>query len=205
MKSIRMTKAVKAEILESIKAGLWEKFAKNTTGFDYKELNNWELDFGWKRERAIIEATKNLMNEAILKSWIDTHGNKDFSLIPKEFLNFSGAHSIRYIEADGTKTRSTAYFDKPVGADIVLTTAQYKQYIKPLLDLRGGILLEIDRIQPILKETALVLDGYSTTKKLIEGWPNLEKYLPAFIDDASKAITLPELERSRLEERLNAL
>jgi hypothetical protein len=52
------------------------------------------------------------------------------------------------------------------------------------------------------RETADLLDQFSSTKQLREGWPDMVPYLPPHIADPDRAVTLPVLATSRLSERL---
>lgn len=52
------------------------------------------------------------------------------------------------------------------------------------------------------RETSQILDAVSTTKQLLEVWPQIKPLIPAYIFDPSDAINLPMIPISRLNERL---
>lgn len=47
-----------------------------------------------------------------------------------------------------------------------------------------------------------ILHAVNTTKQLVEAWPEIEQFIPAYLVDPSKAINLPAIPTSRLNEKL---
>lgn len=51
-------------------------------------------------------------------------------------------------------------------------------------------------------EVSGILDTVNTTRQLVELWPEIEKFLPAYLADPSKGVQLPAIPTSRLNQKL---
>lgn len=76
----------------------------------------------------------------------------------------------------------------PESEMLILVTDQYNDWKK--------------QRETIWREAKEILASVSTTKQLIELWPQVEPFLPAYLVDPSKGVNLPAIPVSRINEKL---
>lgn len=114
------------------------------------------------------------------------------------------ANQWDYPSADHDKDDAGSIFavnyigkDTPM-VQIVETSAAYGRY-KKAREARKAWEQERDRLR---SEATDALEQFNTTKQLREHWPEIVDFLPAHVADPTRAIQLPTVSVSKLNERL---
>jgi len=182
MKSVTLTKQMREDILTSV----LDKWAEINTEPDLVLANHnfatWLWRDYYKKERDL------------------------FDDIPNGFLNIS--KEMRFcVNGEVKEVSLKEGFGKPVDwvsyRSPVLKTIRdtHKEYTKyeKVSDAHNrwrALWKEVSR------ETRAILESVNTTRQLLELWPQSEPFLPAHIADPDRAIRLPAIQMSRLNERL---
>ena len=88
------------------------------------------------------------------------------------------------------------------GADIILTLVQHDELFAPMFELIAITDKFKEDVKQMKSEVNSILNSVNTTKQLVELWPAVEQYIPAYIADPDKGVNLPALLISRLDEKL---
>ena len=184
--SIRLTNSIREEIMESIMS-------------EYDKTNK-------------APDLKTAEHNFAMVLWTRSYGKykKLLDAVPKDFLNTRNA--VKY-SVNGQV--SEAQFLKDSAMPIMLPEgmSSYKAPILQAFTDADKDYSKYDKIRDLYKkwadsrremqsETNAIIYNTNTTKQLIELWPSAEKFLPAYISNPEKAIQLPALKISRLDERL---
>ncbi len=177
MKSIRLTNDMKLDILKSI-------------------LSKWE-------ETNIKPDIYKAANVFGMYLWSSKYGKykKQIDALPIELF-----HTSRYIKfcVDGQVDQVTVseYIPSEYGGiiykSIKSSNSQYTKYNKVADDFKDWQ----ESRRSIQREAEAIINSVNTSKQLVEVWPDVEPFLPAHIADPDKAIRLPAITVSRLNERI---
>ena len=146
--------------------------------------------------------------EARFAMWLwSRHVGKDakaLESVPDKYLNKKTAVAYSY---DGTVNQVTlakamaawwGRYETPVLEVFEKEHRELKRFNKVVSD--KGVWSE--KRNEVERESSIVLDSVNTTKQLIEMWPQCEPFLPAYVANPDKAVRLPAIPLSRLNERL---
>lgn len=182
MKSIRLTNVMRDEIIKSIS----DQYNKqNPIPFDLeKEEENLAIYFYEKAYSAILPALKKVPNDFF------TFSDCVVVCINGEQTRFNVGKKIFRVKASENYNRKPDYVaDKDERLELFHAAKDaVKEWEKKKLEL--------------YREAKAVIDNCNTNLQLIEMWPQIEPFLPAYIANPEKAIRLPAIQTSRLNERL---
>lgn len=182
MKSMTLTKQMREDILKSV----IEKWKEKNQEPDIKAAENDFAEYLWsdyfKKEKSLFDG------------------------VPSEFMNL--ATDMKYcvngevkqasLKDGNSKPVNWKGYRNPVLKDIRDTHKEYSKYNAVVIDHEKWR----ERGNEVFRETKAILESVNTTKQLLEIWPQCEPFIPAHIADPDKAIRLPAIEMSRLNERL---
>lgn len=180
MKSIRLNESIRNSILNSI-LGKWKE--NNPT----PELS--------KAEHTLI-----------YKFWKKKYGKyqEHFDAIPIDVFKTKQAFLLQIngqIEKFGLNkplpSVDSGYRGEVLGI-IEDTNTEYKKF-KKVKDAHEKWFHEHNELKV---EAETILASVNTTKQLLEVWPEVEPFLPPHVADPSKAVNLPAIPVSRLNERI---
>ena len=132
------------------------------------------------------------------------YGDIDVSHLPKTLFNWCTTIKVN---AAGERHNYRMSKERPVAHDRsweiieATVTADDKKLIK-LQKEQQNIETWYEQKREFLKEVNELLRLVNTSKQLLELWPEVEPYLPPHIADPSRAVQLPAIPISRLNERL---
>lgn len=190
MKSIRLNDRSRQDILDSIK----EEFKIN-----FYKANNLSLD---KTFLTLKREQKEIISGHI---YFDIYGNIKFPKQVKPFLHYGGTLKIQSesgrVESVNTSNpiEQTNRILKIYSDSIFLTMfSEYDNLVK----LKHKFDTQNTRLY---SESNQIISSVTSTKQLLELWPSVEKYLPAYLSNPEKAINLPTIAISRIDERIKGM
>lgn len=191
MKSIRLNKGSREDILHSMRTGFTENwFKKNGRGHPDKS--------------SLIKAAEEARKVALKKLWDECYlvHKENLTKVPDQLLTgafFSVAEegSSRVEQLSDDK-----YPGSRKGADLVLHPDDWERVFKDYYDLSALVKRYEAEVDKFKKEVMQVLESVTTTGKLVEVWPAAEQYIPAYLNEPNQGINLPVLHTSRLDEAL---
>jgi hypothetical protein len=194
MKSVRLSKEMRSDIMKSIR----NEFVKN-----FLESK------GFKSDTDLQEKIFYSREESLIFLWKRVYGSQEAVLkeVPRDLLdmhNFSVSVTGAPSQISHLSTRlPRPYTGKHThGVDMVIDYGEYLLAFSDHIDLMAiqeDLKKETDSL---MAEVANVVNSVTTTKQLVELWPSAENFIPAYITDPDKGIQLPALLISRLDEKL---
>lgn len=186
MKSIRLNKQSRNDILESIKEGFRVSFCKS---------NNLE---------SLVPLLDQEREKLALKAWNDCFGNLVFPKYLTQFINLRGL--IKISCEDGRIFSHYISRPMPIGSRVhkIYTVSEWKTVFSEVNRVAALIDLYNGESVTLLAEAKAVIESVNTTSQLIDVWLSVVPYLPAYLTDPDKAVRLPAIQTSRLDDRLNA-
>lgn len=180
MKSMKLNKTIRKDICDSV----MDQWEKSNPEPDITKAHNAFGDWLYKRH---------------FGKFMDA-----FAKVPNEFLRttkqvaFMHEGSTRQVHMSEERpfnwgqyqTRTLEIFDKA------------PKQLQKMLDVEDAHGEWTQQRKELERETKLVLDSVNTTNQLIEAWPAVEPFFPAYIANPDKGIRLPAIQTSRLTERL---
>lgn len=191
MKSIRLNKGSREDILHSMRTGFTENwFKKNGQG---------HLD-----KPDLVKAAEDARRGALVKLWNECYlvHKEDIDKVPQVLI--SGA-SFSVAEEGSSRVEQLSdgkYPGSRKGADLVLHPDDWEQVFKDYYELSALVKRYEAEVDKFKKEVWQVLESVTTTGKLVEVWPASEQYIPAYLNEPNQGINLPVLHTSRLDEAL---
>lgn len=181
-KSIRLNKSMREDIVLSV-------------------MSKW----GEKNPQPDVAACEN---NFALWLWGEKFGKHedDLKSIPEEFLNTSKqlkfcvdgqVDKVELSEAMPVTWGEYSY-KEPVLKTIRSTNKEYQKYIKVVEDNNDWK----KKYNELHLETETIIDSVNSTGQLVKLWPQCMPFLPAYIANPGKAINLPAIQISRLNERI---
>ena len=187
MKSIRLNKQIRKDIISSI-----------NMAFNENALKKYSLP------KNVSEYRQNELISAIMGVYNDKYKDTVLSNIPKEFLRF-GKGWLEVHAEDGRVYQIKTPNNVATPDSRVLKVVSNPEFTKIFAEyeLVAGKINEMNKdLISSIKETTVILDSVNTTQQLIDLWPKIEQYLPAYIQSPEKVINLPALRTDRLSEKL---
>lgn len=187
IKSVRLTKDSRIEILDSIMAQYEISYFEEET---------------YKNEDKLRDAIRGELDDTLCRLWMATYGEYIRLLVQlPEALLATGAFQV----ISGSRCESKVLKGMPAptcAASLVLEAEEFDKVFAPVIELREALKEFEGAYKSFRKEALTVLEAASTTKQLVELWPTVEKFIPAHIADPDRGIQLPMLLVSRLDEKL---
>lgn len=159
----------------------------------------------WEETNPCPYDTGAMGNKIALDIWNSNFGKLPIKKIPELF--FKHSYGVKVQVGETVKTFTLAE-SKPVPWISNSNTAIIEIFDQPtpamikLADARQKVSEWNQEKSSFREEITLIIEGFNTTKQLVETWPEAEQYLPPFAADPSKGINLPALVTSRLNEKL---
>lgn len=192
-KNIRLTKAIRSDIVSNICNTLKGNLIKN---------------LGLVTEDDVLQRLKVLEKEALIACWVEKYGknlehiqkvSRDL-LSPREFVLFCSDRSAKH------EMREYPYIGKQMsGYDVILTGEEYDEKFASYLELLKDWNNVKAEVNSVVAEARVIIESVNTTKQLIEIWATAENYIPAHIADPDKGSKLPSKLVSDLDERIKSL
>lgn len=182
IKSVTLTKAMREDILHSV-IKRWKETNKEP---DKKEASHKFAVWLWG------DYYKKVKDK--------------FDGVPKKFLNLRAdlkfcvdgeVDQVSFKKGDEMPCDWAAYY----GPILKTITSSHKEYSK-YKSVVGKWDVWLGSGREVEMETKAILDSVNTTRQLLDLWPQCEPFLPAHIADPDKAIRLPAIQVSRLNERI---
>ncbi len=181
MRSVSLNKTMRSEILSSV--------------MDQWKQENPEPDKAHASDKFAQKVWKKYYKNDLLK----------LEKAPQRFLKKTSAVNIcvngevlRLDLKDGLPRDWASEYNIPVLESMDDGDKRYSEY-KAVIDAHDSWSKECDLIR---RETKAIIDSVNTTKQLLDLWPQVHDFLPAYLSDPDKAIKLPAIKVSRLNERL---
>lgn len=183
MKSVTLTKSMRQDILVSIIDKWKEKNPK-------PKLEKAEHDF------AIY-----LWDDYFKKEKVK------FKDVPREFMKLATSvkfcvngevGQVNFLDGEEMPCNWESRYNSPVLKTLTDSNKEYCKY-KKVVDAHSEWL---EKGREVQVEATAILESVNTTRQLIELWEQCEPFLPAYIADPDKAIRLPAIQMSRLNERI---
>lgn len=184
MKSVRLAQHSRADIAISVMAGFEEAYFSKQP---------------YKTEQQLRIAIEKEHITVMNRLWQRCYGHVNLSGIP-DFMITDSAFAVSC--SGSSRVESMRLSKKPgkrTAIDMIIDDeSEFQLYDK----LRAELSAYNKEFEEYRREVQAVLESVTTTKQLVELWPNIEQYIPAHLADPERGVKLPALHISRLDERL---
>ena len=188
MKSVRLSQSIRCDIRDSV-----------LKGYDTNGLSA----IGLKTLGDLDEVINQEERKVLLDLWHETYTFFSAAATIPDWALADSRFSISVENTGNVKAQKLpGRPGKPNAVDRILTEKEYAEYFKRYLELvaqKDNYLTERSQFK---SEVSNLLDSVSTTMQLVEVWPTVEQYIPAYIADPDVGVKLPALLISRLDEKL---
>lgn len=183
MKSVTLTKSMRHDILVSI-IDKWKE--KNPV----PKLEQAEHDFAMYLWNDYFKKQKPKLKDV----------PRDFMRLARnvKFCVNGEVGEVSFLEEKEMPRNWESSYNSPVLKTVIDSNKEYCKY-KKVKDAHSDWL---EKGREIQIETKAILESVNTTRQLLELWEQCEPFLPAYIADPDKAIKLPAIKMSRLNERI---
>lgn len=183
MKNIRLSKTKREEILESV-------------------LKEWSRNNPFKETQDIeFQLAEELYNKAFSEKVQTLAKNKD--LLP--FIDYGERFMVSLngtLETYRLKEKAPLPVHKSWNGPIISVLEKETETMKLLEEIKEYNNKLLDKREQLKREVSEILASVTTTKELVDLWPEIEPLIPAHLADPSKGINLPVIPVSRLNEKL---
>lgn len=182
MKSVTLTKSMREDILSSV-IRQWEKMNKAP---DFKQAQHDFAMLLWEEKYGKYQKHFNAVPENCIKR--------------SEYVRYCVGGQVKGASFKDGKKMPVAMdgYSDPIIKSFDDSDTDYQDFMK----VSNAYDEWEKRRSEVIRETQAVLESVNTTRQLLELWPQCEPFLPAHIADPDKAIRLPAMQMSRLNERL---
>ena len=190
MKSIRLNKGMRAQIVQSMMAE-----------FTAQWLQQQGLEPGASVNARMVQ----LREEAMRTFWEMRYGKyRDLIVqLPRELLKYGHDFKVKSDRGDVLAFSDRALPASGKTVDLVVSDEIFDEVTQKFTEAKKDYEKYEAEYKSLRNEISQVLESCSSTKVLLEIWPTAEQYLPPYIADPDKGVKLPMLSISRLEERLS--
>lgn len=183
MKSITLNKKIRDDILDSI----MDQWRKDNPAPNAIEAQHFFAEWLWNRHYGkFVDVLEKLPEDMLYQS--DT----------LKYQYQGKVNAVRLKEKRPSKAYN--YYSPPVLE--VFDVGKEPRQLKKYLEVQEKNADWSKAYCSLESECKTILSSVRTTKQLLEIWPQVEPFFPAYLADPSQGVALPALPISRLNERL---